>query len=79
MQPHFVFSMVVQNSIFYLISLVMNLLNRDKREMQSAFKFQLIYIITVFIVETQLIVHTADRINSQTDLLDYIYPAFPIF
>ena len=79
MQPSFILSMVIQNSVFYLICLVMNLLNRDKREMQSAFKYQLIYIITIFIVETQLIVHTADRINRTTDVLDYVYPAFPIF
>lgn len=71
--------MVIQNSVFYLICLVMNLLNRDKRETQSAFKYQLIYIIMAFIVETQLIVHTADRLGTTTDVLDYIYPAFPIF
>lgn len=79
MQPNFVLSVMIQNSIFYLISLVMNLLNRDKREAESAFKYQLIYIITVFVLETQLIMHTADRIDRTTDFLDYIYPAFPIF
>lgn len=33
----------------------------------------------MFIIETQIIVHTSDRLNHPTDLLDYIYPAFPMF
>jgi hypothetical protein len=77
--PSFILSMIVQNSIYYLICLLMNILNRDKRDLQSAFKYQLIYIILMFIIETQIIVHTSDRLNRPSDLLDYIYPAFPIF
>jgi hypothetical protein len=57
----------------------MNILNRDKREMQSAFKYQLIFIIIMFIMETQLIVHTSERLNHTIDLFEYVYPAFPIF
>lgn len=48
--PSFILSMIIQNSIYYLICLLMNVLNRDKRDLQSAFKYQLIFIILMFII-----------------------------